>query len=346
MAQVLRPDGNVTQTSFTNGFAEIDESAASDADFAYGANNTVATLEVSLGNPSATPASGTTTVRYRVARTKDGVVDGTGSACDVTCSVYQGGSLVAADSARTVTGSWTEYSFTPDMSGVTDWTDLRLRFVTTASGGSGPNRRGGAVSWAELEAPDAPPSLTATPAAVGVSGVTPTWSLGAVSRDAVPAVVGMAGVTPTWALGAAVAVAVPSVVAVTAVTPTLAVADNLVAAAATIGVAGVTPGLALGEALVPVASAVLQVGAVAPTLVGAGAALVAVPVAVVAVTAVVAGVLLSAAPVAVGAAAVRVQAATPAITGGGDNGSSFLVLAHRQWREVRRLASASRRRFF
>ena len=155
MAQFLRPDSNVTQTSFTGGFASIDESTASDADFAYGDNNTAATLEVGLSNPSGTPGSGTTTVRYRVAKTNAGTVDGAGNACDIQCHVYQGTTLIASDTARTVTGTWTTYSFTPSMGSVTDWNNLRLRFVTTSSGGSPANRRGAAVSWAEMETPDA-----------------------------------------------------------------------------------------------------------------------------------------------------------------------------------------------
>lgn len=170
MAQFLRPDGNITQTSFTGGFAEIDESAASDTDFAYGANNTAAVLEVSLSNPSGTPAAGTTTVRYRIAKTNNGTVDGAGNAVTVTAEVYQGGSLIASDTARTATGTWTAYSFTPDMSGVTDWNDLRLRFTTSSSGGSPANRRGGAVSWAELESPDAAPAVTHSTSGALVGG--------------------------------------------------------------------------------------------------------------------------------------------------------------------------------
>jgi hypothetical protein len=158
VAQFLRPDSNVTQSGFTNGFAAIDEPTASDADFAYGANNTAAVLEVGLSNPS-TPGSGTTTVRYRVAKVNAGALSGSGSTITVTCEVYQGTTLIAADTERTATGSWVGYSFTPDMSGVTDWSDLRLRFTTTAGGGSPANRRGGAVSWAELEAPDPPQAV-------------------------------------------------------------------------------------------------------------------------------------------------------------------------------------------
>lgn len=153
--QFLRPDGNITQTSFTGGFAEIDEASASDADFAYGANNVAAVLEVSLSNPTGAPASGTTTVRYRIAKTNAGTVDGGGNAVTVTAAVYQGTTLIASDSAQTATGTWTQYSWAPSMASVTDWNDLRLRFTTSASGGTAANRRGGAVSWAEVEAPAA-----------------------------------------------------------------------------------------------------------------------------------------------------------------------------------------------
>jgi hypothetical protein len=155
VAQFLRPDGNVTQTSFTNGFANIDEAVASDADFAYGANNVAAVLEVSLSNPAGTPGSGTCTVRYRIAKTNAGALNGSGSTVTVTGAIYQGAALIAADVARTATGSWVAYSFTFAASLVSDWTNLRFRATTSASGGTSANRRGGAVSWAELEAPDA-----------------------------------------------------------------------------------------------------------------------------------------------------------------------------------------------
>jgi hypothetical protein len=170
VSQFLRPDSNVTQTSFTGGFAEIDEAPASDADKAFGANNVAAVLEVGLSNPTGTPGGGTTTVRYRIAKTNSGTLDGAGSAVTVTCAVYQGTTLIAADAAKTATGTWTQYSFTPSMAGVTDWTNLRLRFTTSASGGTTANRRGGAVSWAELEAPNAATTHQASFAATGAGG--------------------------------------------------------------------------------------------------------------------------------------------------------------------------------
>ena len=157
MPQFARPDSNVTQTSFTGGFVEIDEAVASDADFAYGANNIAAELEVGLSNVT-DPAVGTGHIfRYRIAKTDNGTVTGTGNAVTVTARLLQGATEIAADIAQTTTGTWTQYEFTlseAQANNITDYTDLRLEFVTSVSGG--PARRGGAVSWAELEVPVAP----------------------------------------------------------------------------------------------------------------------------------------------------------------------------------------------
>ena len=157
MAQFARPDADVTNTG-TNGFAAVDESTPSDADFWFGDNNTAEELEVSLSNVTDPSSSAGHTFRYRVAKTNAGTVDGGGNAVTVTARLMQGATQIAADSAKTATGTWTQYDFTlsgAEADAITDYTDLRLEFVTSASGGSPANRRGGAVSWAELEVPDA-----------------------------------------------------------------------------------------------------------------------------------------------------------------------------------------------
>lgn len=157
MAQFGRPDSNVTQTNFTNGFAEIDEETPSDSDYAWGANNTAAVLEVGLSNVTDPVVHTGHIIRYRIAKTDDGVVDGGGNAVTVTAELYQGGTSIATSVDNEATGTWTTYSFTlttGQASTITDYTDLRIRCTTSASGGSPANRRGGAVSWAELEIPD------------------------------------------------------------------------------------------------------------------------------------------------------------------------------------------------
>jgi len=163
MTQFARPISNITQTGFTGGFAEIDETIADDGDFAWGANNTAAVLEVLLSSVTDPLTDANHTFRYRIAKTDDGVVDGAGNAVTVTVGLYQGVTLISTDSAKTADGTWTQYDFTPseaEIGTITDYADLRLRATTSASGGSPANRRGGAVSWEVLEVPDAPEPTT------------------------------------------------------------------------------------------------------------------------------------------------------------------------------------------
>lgn len=175
MVQYLRPDSNVTQTSFTGGFAEIDEVTASDADFAYGANNTAAVLEVGLSNPSgAVTTSVPNRIRFRYAKTKAGTVDGGGNAVTIECQLYQGTSLQTSSGALTCTGTWQEFDWEAATGLITDWTDLRLRFTTSASGGSPANRRGAAVSWAVFEIPDQATAINPANASHSHSATSPT----------------------------------------------------------------------------------------------------------------------------------------------------------------------------
>jgi hypothetical protein len=153
MAQFLRPDSNITQTNWTNGFAEIDEATADDTDFSFGANNSSnARLEVGLSDPTGAPGSGTCTVRWRYAKVSSGTLSGTGGTVNQTCGLYEGSTLIAS-STVTTGGSWTDGSFTLSSGDVSDWNNVSLRFTQTGSGGGG-NARGSAVSWAEVEIPD------------------------------------------------------------------------------------------------------------------------------------------------------------------------------------------------
>lgn len=154
MAQFIRPSSNITQTNFTGGFADIDETSASDTDFAYSANNTTAVLQVLLSAPSTPLQAGTTTVRYRIARTNGATVDGTGSNSTVSLQIRQGASIIATDATQNTTGTWTTITWTPDLTAITNWSDVRLYFTVVGGGGSPANRRGAGISWAEIETPD------------------------------------------------------------------------------------------------------------------------------------------------------------------------------------------------
>lgn len=154
MPQFLRPDSNVTQTLYTGGFAEIDEVTANDADFATGTANTIQPiLEVGLSNPSFTPGGMLGTVRWRSAIRNGNNVIGSGNAITGTCLLLQGATTIASDAYTA--GNWSTRTFTFSLSSVTNFSDLRLRFTQTASGGSNnATRTGLAVSWAEVEVPN------------------------------------------------------------------------------------------------------------------------------------------------------------------------------------------------
>jgi len=151
MAQFLRPDSDVTSTNIASGnYTGIDETSASDSDYVETkkqSDGNTSRYECGLSNPSITPTSGTTTVRYRLGPGELNAV-----VITVTVSVYQGTTLIAASGGQTVPSSATTYSFTPDMSSVTNWNDLRLRFDFAFTGGGASSS--GRLLWTELEAPD------------------------------------------------------------------------------------------------------------------------------------------------------------------------------------------------
>jgi len=159
MTQFLRPDGTLQNSSITGDHTAIDEVTASDADFLYSANQANTAYECSLSNPVGTPGSGTVTVRFRSAQTNNGVVSGSGSAASMAAALYQGATPISSGPTVSAEGAWTAHAWSPtsgELANITDWNDLRLVFTITGSGGSPANRRGYGISWAELEAPDAP----------------------------------------------------------------------------------------------------------------------------------------------------------------------------------------------
>lgn len=171
MVQFLRPDAIVSQGSWTGDHTAIDEATASDADRAYSQDNPNGSIfEVSLSNPGSSPGAGTTTVRYRHGQVKSGTLDGAGTATALDVAVYQGTTLIASDAQQAPGGAYATRAWSPNLSAVTDWNDVRLRFVATGGGGSPANRRGVAVSWAEIEVPDAPAGITGTMAAAESGG--------------------------------------------------------------------------------------------------------------------------------------------------------------------------------
>ena len=162
MTQFGRPISDVTNTLFTGGWAALDEVTASDTDFANTADNVTGQLEVALTASLSDPAVATGhIVRVRLAKADTGVPPSTtGNTQNMTVTLYQGATLIATVYASAAVGAWTQTNYTltaGEANSITNYTDLRVRIDSPASGG-GPsgNRRGGAVSWVVLELPDAP----------------------------------------------------------------------------------------------------------------------------------------------------------------------------------------------
>lgn len=170
MAQYGRPSTDVTITGITgtpdntNKYANIDESSASDTDYIYSANDTACTYETLLAGASALvdPVSSSGHIfRYRICMTNAGTPAASGGFdVTVTAYLYQGTTLIAADSGKVVnSATWTTYTYTlsgTEADSITDYTNLRLRFTMSDSSAPPGRERGAGVSWAELEIPDVP----------------------------------------------------------------------------------------------------------------------------------------------------------------------------------------------
>jgi hypothetical protein len=122
-----RPTSDITTqwtpSTGTDHYALIDETTANDADYIY-ATAAGQTDEVRLASMSAPQAGTDLLINYKVA----GIV---GSA-SVTMSLRQGsgGTLIATDTAKAIDNTYQLVVPAATWASVTDWTDLRLRFVS------------------------------------------------------------------------------------------------------------------------------------------------------------------------------------------------------------------------
>jgi len=174
MAQYARPDATLdTDTeSSGNGWTDqgsganlhlaIDETSADD-----GTTYITTTDEggdegclIRLSDVSA-PGSTGTYIKYK-ATTED---QSWGGQPGLKLELLQGTTVKATTTNSSVsTSAWTAYSYTiSDVSGISDWTDLRLRITMTTSAGMSDYMR---VTQAYLETQDASGGSTATPTAL------------------------------------------------------------------------------------------------------------------------------------------------------------------------------------
>ncbi|KKT30749.1 MAG: hypothetical protein UW18_C0011G0010 [Microgenomates group bacterium GW2011_GWF1_44_10] len=182
MAQYGRPDGDVTTTGVAGGnYASIDEITPSDADFIYGAEATAVTYECSLTNITDPVSDTGISFTYRVAKLNGTTTDGAGNAVYVTTYLYEGATLRASDTQKTLTDTWTDYTYnctTAECDALSDFTDLRLRFVSPSSAGNATTRRAMGLSYAVLTAPTAPVApLDATTQTYTFTGIAATLTV-------------------------------------------------------------------------------------------------------------------------------------------------------------------------
>lgn len=221
MAQFGRPSSDTINVGpFTgvgatspNLYQAIDETAASDADYIESPSNPAGTeqygtLLSSMGDPALSTGH---IVRYRYAKSGSA-----GRQINLTMRLLQGAteiaswthtniSNVAATAAQTLTGTQAD--------AITDYSDLRLRFDPTSSGGGA--GRTARLFWAEMEVPNAapPPARTGTgasslpaPSSAG-SGLVPYTGTGA---SATPAPLSTANGAQTYGGSGASAVSSPT----------------------------------------------------------------------------------------------------------------------------------------
>jgi len=161
MAQFVRPTSDVTNGWASGGFEDINEASPSDADFTYSIDKPASdVLEVHVGDPTTPMPDTGHVVRYRVATVDGGVLSGDGTLVTLDVSLYQGATLISGPTAATGfnNATWSPQSFTvseAEAANITDYSDLRIRFLAAGGAGSPGDRRGAAVSWAEVELPDA-----------------------------------------------------------------------------------------------------------------------------------------------------------------------------------------------
>jgi hypothetical protein len=165
MAQFARPDSEITVNSWSPStgtliYPPIDEVTADNADYIESANNQSVIAEVGLSDVTDPESSTGHIFRYTYAKGASG-----GNARDIQVALYESTTQIAAGTNHTdISDVWATGSYTlngTETDNITDYTDLRLRFIAGGSTSPPPgNRRTIRIGWAELETPDAPAAET------------------------------------------------------------------------------------------------------------------------------------------------------------------------------------------
>lgn len=172
MAQFARPSSDVTFTllgatptnTADNRYTNIDESTPSDTDYVYSQNNPGGSGLAEFGLSSITDPGVDTgfVLRIRCAQidedsgTHPQSANTSGTATSLAWELRQGASLIEGGSISPgVFATTTVNLSSANVANITNFADLRVFVNPSGGGGSGANRRAVAISWIELEAPDA-----------------------------------------------------------------------------------------------------------------------------------------------------------------------------------------------
>lgn len=142
MTQYMRPSSDIAG-NWTGTYADINEITPDDSDYIRSPLNNQYE-EYLLSTPNNEPNNGLGVLRFRGCKENTN----TGS---ITPSIRVGSTVIKTGSSLSMTTSFAEYTLTlseAEMANITDWTDVRVRFLCTTS--SNYVR----VSWAVFEVPD------------------------------------------------------------------------------------------------------------------------------------------------------------------------------------------------
>lgn len=164
MVRYMLPVSVVTNTggTFVGTGDHNDLNDQNNATYWYTGDNTAETLEVKMTDFSASPPA----YGFMSYSTVDTYADGGVVPADAgnvnavfNVSVYQGTTAIYTSASNEVptSGAWStdQYAVNFSFDSITDWSDVRVRIVTSGGGGSPAGRRGVAISRISLEIPNA-----------------------------------------------------------------------------------------------------------------------------------------------------------------------------------------------
>lgn len=179
MAQFARPSSDVVFTILgatpidTAGdrYQNVDESTPNDTDYVYSQNNPSGSSSAEFGLSSITDPGVDTghVLRIRTAQIDEdsgthpmGANTG-GTATSLAWELRQGATVIQSGSINPGAFATTTINLTDtNVTNITNYSDLRVDVNPSGGGGSPANRRAVAISWIELEVPDAPTVVTDT----------------------------------------------------------------------------------------------------------------------------------------------------------------------------------------